>query len=302
MELIENINFDINALSDLVLSWLLSSGIRIVFILLGMIILLKLAGLFSRKIFSVVQKNKDNIEAVKRTDTLSAIVRYILKVSILVVSALLILGEIGIEIGPILAAAGVLGLAVGFGAQSLVKDVISGFFILLEDQIRVGDVIIIAGKAGLVEKIDLRLSTLRDLEGRVHYVPNGQIDVVTNLTKEFSYYVFDISIAYKEDIDHVIDVIKVVGDELRSDPDFKPDIIGDLEVFGLDKFADSALIVKARIKTKPIKQWGIAREFNRRLKIKFDEENIEIPFPHLKIYTGNEKLVNTAGFKQPAVN
>lgn len=126
--------------------------------------------------------------------------------------------------------------------------------------------------------------------------------MVTNLTKEFSYYVFDISIAYKEDIDHVIDVIKVVGDELRSDPDFKPDIIGDLEVFGLDKFADSALIVKARIKTKPIKQWGIAREFNRRLKIKFDEENIEIPFPHLKIYTGNEKLVNTAGFKQPAVN
>lgn len=146
MELIENINFDINALSDLVLSWLLSSGIRIVFILLGMIILLKLAGLFSRKIFSVVQKNKDNIEAVKRTDTLSAIVRYILKVSILVVSALLILGEIGIEIGPILAAAGVLGLAVGFGAQSLVKDVISGFFILLEDQIRVGDVIIIVVK------------------------------------------------------------------------------------------------------------------------------------------------------------
>jgi small conductance mechanosensitive channel len=225
---------------------------------------------------------------------LSANVLDVLNVIIMVVAALLIMGEMGIEIGPILAAAGVLGLAVGFGAQSLVKDVISGFFILLEDQIRVGDVVMVAGKAGLVEKLNLRLTILRDLEGKVHYVPNGQIDVVTNLTKEYSCYVFDIGVAYKENIDQVIGLIKEVGKAMRENPQYKDDIIDDLEVFGLDKFADSALVVKARIKTRPIKQWGVAREFNRQLKLKFDEHDIEIPFPHLTMYMGQEKQGETA--------
>lgn len=289
MDFLKSFNFDINVLSEQIMLWLISSGLKILFILIVTVILFRLVGVFSRKIFRVIQKRQDNSEFMKRTDTLSSIVRYVLNSAIFVISGLVILGELGIEIGPILAAAGVLGLAVGFGAQSLVKDVISGFFILLEDQIRVGDVVIIAGKAGLVEKLNLRLTTLRDLEGKVHYVPNGQIAVVTNLTKEYSCYVFDIGVAYKENIDQVIELIKSVGQSLREDENFKNDVIDDIEVFGLDKFADSALIVKARIKTKPIKQWGVAREFNRRLKIKFDEENIEIPFPHLTMYMGADK-------------
>jgi small-conductance mechanosensitive channel len=289
MDIFKDINFDIHTFSDTAITWIITSGLKILLILIATFILIRLAAIFSRKIFAVVQKQQDDSEFKKRSDTLSSIVRYIFNVSIIVVSVLLIMGEMGIEIGPILAAAGVLGLAVGFGAQNLVKDVIGGFFILLEDQIRVGDVVIIAGKAGLVEKLNLRLTTLRDLEGRVHYVPNGQIDVVTNLTKEYSCYVFDIGVAYKEDIDQVINLIHEVGKSIRENSDYKDDIIDDLEVFGLDKFADSALIVKARIKTKPIKQWGVAREFNRQLKIKFDANNIEIPFPHLTMFMGQEK-------------
>ena len=289
MNLLRSINFDFAAFSDKVVTWMLTSGLKIIVLVIATAILIKVAGAVARRIFSVVQRNQDNSEFIKRTDTLRSIVRYILNVAILSVSLLLIMGELGIQIGPILAAAGVLGLAVGFGAQSLVKDVISGFFILLEDQIRVGDVVMIAGKAGLVEKLNLRMTILRDVEGRVHYVPNGTIDVVTNLTKEYSCYVFDIGVAYKENIDQVIALIEKVGRSLREDDEFGGDIIDDLEVFGLDKFADSALIVKARVKTKPIKQWRVAREFNRRLKIMFDENNIEIPFPHLTMYLGEDK-------------
>jgi len=208
---------------------------------------------------------------------------------ILIVAAMIVLKELGVEIGPILAAAGIVGLAVGFGAQSLVKDVISGFFILLEDQIRVNDVVQVAGKGGLVERINLKTTILRDLAGNVHYVPNGQIDVVTNMTKEYSRYVFDIGVAYREDVDEVMEVIKEVDEELRNDPAFKDDILEPIEVLGLDQFADSALIIKARTTTKPIKQWYVGREFNRRLKRKFDERNIEIPFPHITLYMGQDK-------------
>jgi small conductance mechanosensitive channel len=200
-----------------------------------------------------------------------------------------ILGELGVEIGPVLAAAGIAGLAVGFGAQSLVKDVINGFFILLEDQIRVGDVVKVAGQGGVVEKVNLKMTVLRDFSGNVHYVPNGSIDLVTNMTKEYSRYVFEIGVAYREDVDEVSAVIREVDEDLRNDPDFCQDILEPIEVFGLDQFGDSALIIKARVKTKPIKQWRVAREFNRRLKRKFDEKNIEIPFPHVTLYMGQDK-------------
>ncbi|MEE4310243.1 MAG: mechanosensitive ion channel family protein [candidate division KSB1 bacterium] len=177
----------------------------------------------------------------------------------------------------------------GFGAQNLVQDVISGFFILLEDQIRVGDVVQVGGKGGLVEKINLRMTILRDLAGNVHYVRNGMIDIVTNMTKEYSRYVFDIGVAYREDVDEVIRVIKQVDEDLRNDPEFGNDIIEPMEILGLDQFADSAIIIKTRTTTKPIKQWGVAREFNRRLKKRFDEEDIEIPFPHVTLYMGKDK-------------
>lgn len=280
---------DIKELLTLSADWLLSSGIRIAIIIIMMFITLKLAGVLSRRLFAPFKKDKLEAEMQKRADTLSSLLKYILSVSIVVIALIMILGEFGIEIGPIIAAAGIVGLAVGFGSQQLVQDVISGFFILMEDQIRVGDVINIAGKGGLVEKITLRTTTLRDLAGNVHFVRNGHIDIVTNMTKEFSFYVFDIGVAYRENVDEVIDVIKKVDEELRNDTEFSGDIIEPIEIMGLDKFADSAVVIKARIKTKPIKQWQIGREFNRRLKMAFDAKNIEIPFPHMTVYMGQNK-------------
>ena len=262
---------DVNAYLQKLINWCLSSGLHIGLILILTGIALKAAKVLSTRLISVVVRQKEDPEFQKRTQTLGSIVRYVLIIAIIIVGALTVLKELGVEIGPILAAAGIVGLAVGFGAQSLVKDVISGFFMLLEDQIRVGDVVQIAGKAGLVEKINLKTTILRDLAGNVHYVPNGQID------------------AYREDVDEVIEVIKEVDEELRNDPDYKDDILEPIEILGLDQFADSAVIVKARTTTVPIKQWRVGREFNRRLKKKFDERDIEIPFPHVTVYMGQGK-------------
>lgn len=271
------------------IDWLEGSGLRILLIIVLTLIGLKIARMFSIKLFAPFVKEKLEAELEKRAKTLASLIRYILSIAIIVVAFMMILGEFGIEIGPILAAAGIVGLAVGFGAQHLVQDIIGGFFILMEDQIRVGDVVQIAGKGGLVEKVNLRMTVLRDLAGNVHFVRNGQIDIVTNMTKEYSQYVFDIGVAYREDVDEVIEVIKEVDGELRKDPKFANDILAPIEVFGLDQFADSAVIIKARTKTKPIKQWRIGREFNRRLKKVFDERNIEIPFPHVTLYMGQDK-------------
>jgi len=272
-----------------IFDWLLSSGLHIAVILILTVVGLKMIRSLSKRLVDVLTRQKEEPEFQKRTMTLGSIVRYTFTIVIIIVALMTILKELGIEIGPILAAAGIVGLAVGFGAQSLVKDVISGFFILLEDQIRVGDVVQIAGKSGLVEKVHLRTTILRDLAGNVHYVPNGQIDVVTNMTKDYSRYVFDIGVAYREDVDEVIKIIKEVDEEMRCDPEFKDDILEPLEILGLDQFADSAIIIKARTTTMPIKQWRIAREFNRRLKKAFDQNNIEIPFPHMTLYMGQDK-------------
>jgi len=236
-----------------------------------------------------VTRKKEDEEFQKRTRTLGEVVRYVIVLVVFAVATMTVLKELGIDIGPVLAAAGIAGLAIGFGAQSLVKDVISGFFILLEDQIRVGDVVKISDKGGLVEKVGLRTTVLRDLHGNVHYVPNGSISVVTNMTKEYSRYVFDIGVAYREDVDEVIKVIKGIDEEMRQDPEFKDDIIEPIEVMGLDQFANSSVIIKARTTTVPMKQWRVGREFNRRMKKKFDELNIEIPFPHVTLYMGEGK-------------
>lgn len=283
---------DLNTFLQNTIKWLLSSGVRIFIILLLMVIARWLTRRYSHRIFTRLTKTGKDGEAKKRTDTLASIVQYVLDILIIVVGFIMILGELNIQIGPILAAAGVLGLAVGFGAQSLVKDVILGFFILLEDQFRVGDVVEIAGKGGVVEKINLRITILRDLAGNVHYIPNGEIDTVTNMTKGYSRYVFDIGVGYREDVDEVIRVIKEVDAELRDDPEFQEDILEPIEVLGLDQFADSAVVIKARTTTKPIKQWRIGREFNRRLKKRFDAEDIEIPFPHITLYPGVDKNGN----------
>lgn len=275
--------------SDRALDWALTNGISIVVIIAITFVATRIAAFVSNNLVAITRRGSLDLEAQKRAQTLGSVVRWASRAVILSISFVMILGQIGVQIGPVLAAAGVIGVAVGFGAQHLVQDVISGFFILLEDQIRVGDVVQLNDKGGLVERVTLRMVILRDFSGSVHYVRNGKIDVVTNMTKDYSYSVFDIGIAYREDADEVCNVIKAVGAELQQDPEFKDDILEPLELAGLDKFADSAVIIKARFKTKPIKQWRVGREFNRRLKKKFDELNIEIPFPHVTFYPGRDK-------------
>jgi small conductance mechanosensitive channel len=271
--------------------WLLTDGLKILLILILMFVFIKIAHLVMESLFRRFQKGKreGDDEFKKRADTLSSIAGSILTVCIVVIAVITIMGLLDIPTGPVLASAGIVGVALGFGAQHLVKDVISGFFILFDDQIRVGDVVQIAGKGGLVEKINLRMTILRDLAGNVHYVRNGEIDVVTNMTKEYGRYVFEVGVAYREDVDEVIEVIKEVDENLRNDPEYRDDILEPIEILGLDQFADSAIIIKARNKTKPIRQWAVGREFNRRLKKKFDEKDIEIPFPHMTLYMGQDR-------------
>jgi small-conductance mechanosensitive channel len=265
---------------------------NVLVILVLMFIALRSAKIISGRMFTVFQKRKDDIEFQKRAETLSSVVRYILNLTFVSVALVMILGELHINIAPVLATAGIVGLAVGFGAQTLVQDVIAGFFILLDDQIRVGDVVDIAGKSGAVEKVDLRMTVLRDLSGSVHYVRHGKVDVVTNLTKDYSNFVFDIPVAYRENVDEVVKVIKEVDEKLRSDPAFMHDIIAPIEVMGLGRFAESAVIIRARTTTRPIKQWGVAREFNARLKKAFETKKIEIPFRHLTVYMGEDRTGN----------
>jgi len=271
--------------------WMHPSGYRILAIVIMTYISMKLAQwIIGRFLKVTVQRRKrKNAEYHKRLNTLIGILRQAIHLILALTAMAMILNELGIKIGPIIAAAGVMGLAVGFGAQSLVKDVISGFFILLEDQLRVGDVVEVAGKGGVVERVTLKMTILRDLAGNVHYIPNGQIDVVTNMTKEYSCYVFDIGVAYKENVDEVMAVMKAVDEELREDEDFGPDILKPLEIMGLDRFGDSALIIKARTTTRPIMQWRVGREFNRRFKLAFDAQHIEIPFTNVTLHMSRDR-------------
>ena len=224
-----------------------------------------------------------------RTKTLLTVARNALLVVLTVVTLLMILSELGLNIAPLLAGAGVVGLAIGFGSQRLVQDVINGAFILFQDLMSVGDVVRLGDKAGVVEALSIRTVRLRDLAGVVHTIPFSSIEAVSNLTREFSFHVFDIGIAYREDVDEVIEMIKAVGEELQADNEIGPLILEPLEVFGLDQFGDSAIVIKGRIKTKPIKQWQVGRAFNRLIKRRFDENNIEIPFPHQTVYFGQDK-------------
>jgi small-conductance mechanosensitive channel len=225
-------------------------------------------------------------ESAKRVETLIRLIRQATLIALWTTVGLIILREIGVDIGPVLASAGIVGLAVGFGAQNLVRDVISGFFFILENQVRVGDVAVVNGTGGLVERVNFRTLVLRDLSGTVHIFPNGTITTLSNLTNEWSAYVFDIGVAYKENTDKVIAVMQGVGEELKQDPVIGPLMFTVPEIFGVDKFDNSAVVIKGRIKTKPIRQWEVGREYLRRIKLAFDENNIEIPFPHQTIYFG----------------
>jgi len=270
------------------------SAMRILLILVVAWLLMFIVKLSLQKLEKTLldREEQDEIpsEDSKRAETLVKLLRQGVRIMLSVIVILVILREVGVQIGPILASAGVAGLAVGFGAQNLVRDVISGFFLILENQVRVGDVAVINGTGGLVENINFRTIILRDLSGTVHVFPNGTITTLANLTREWSAYVFDIGIAYKEDVDRVMAMMRELGAELREDPHFGPLMVDDIEIFGVDQFADSAVIIKGRIRTKPIKQWDVGREYRRRLKNLFDEKGVEIPVPHRSIFIHEANL------------
>ena len=225
-------------------------------------------------------------EIEKREVTLSAIIIGAVRVLVSLIVLFMILSGIGISVTPVLAAAGVVGIAVGFGAQSLVKDVLAGLFIILEDQYRVGDVVNVAGKGGVVEDINLRRTVIRDLEFVVHVVPNGSIDVVSNLTKEKSRMVIDIPVAYKEDLERCIEALNAIGEEMQQDDLWGSIITAKIAVLRVNNFADSAIDIRCLGQTLPIRQWEVAGEFRKRVKRRFDELGIEIPFPHQTVYWG----------------
>jgi small conductance mechanosensitive channel len=225
-------------------------------------------------------------ERIRQIDTLAGILRKITIAGGIIIAGLMLLKEINVDIRPILTAAGIGGIALGFGAQALVRDIISGFFLIIENQIRIGDVVKIGDKSGLVEAINLRTVILRDLEGVVHIIPNGSIQSISNMTKEWSRYIIDVAVAYKEDLDQVMDILAQTGKKLQEDLQFAAFITEPIEILGVDNFADSAVIIKIMITTKPLKQWEVGRELRRRIKKAFDQHNIEIPFPHRTIYWG----------------
>jgi len=263
--------------------------ITLVFIILFKLIKYIVRG-FSKVLHRRSRKDDDitKSERQKRINTLTGIISTILKIVLVFLYAVIILEKLGVAIGPILASAGILGLAIGFGAQELVRDMISGFFLLLEDQIRIGDAVELNGTWGVVESIELRTIKLRDMSGVVHVFQNGKLNTLSNMSKDWSAIIVNVGVAYKEKYDHVTEVISKVGDEMYTNSRFKDIMIEPLEIAGLNDFADSAIVIRVILKTKPGMQWETGREFRRRIKEAFDEAKIEIPFPHRTVYWGEK--------------
>ncbi len=266
-----------------------NASLRIVIILLIAWIATRVVKRAIRAFRARVTSRLDDRETLKRAETLSRVFRYITSVVIWLIAGMLMLSEIGISLAPILGAAGVAGLAIGFGAQSLVKDYFTGFFLLLENQIRQGDVVRVGDHAGLVEEVTLRFVQLRDYDGYVHFVPNGTISTVINMSRGFAQSVVNIGVAYKEDIDHVTGVMREVAEELRNDKEFAPRILDKFELAGVERWDDSAIVIRGRFRVMPLEQWNVRREYLRRLKYAFDKAGIEIPFPHITLYPGQAR-------------
>lgn len=286
--------------------WVITELPSLLLLIVGIIIILRLLSFFSKRVKALMIRkirHDDPIkeeEAEKRALTLLGIVKGIIKVAVWSVFVLMFLGKFGLNLGPLLAGAGIVGLAIGFGAQELVRDFIAGFFMLLENQIRKGDVVIINGTPGTVESIELRTTTLRDVSGVVHVFQNGKINTISNMTKEWSFTMLEISVAYKEDIDRVTEIMDETSKELERNPEYAKDILSTIEIFGLDRFADSAQVIKARIKTTPGDQWSVGRAYRKLLKKNFDKHGIEIPFPHMKLLMQTEKIQGTKTEKDTA--
>ena len=269
------------------------ASLRIVLVLMIGYVAIRFVRLGLRELERVMIVASDRVDqesgvASKRAATLTGILRTIALSALWAIIIIESLQMAGLDIGPILAGAGILGLAVGFGAQHLVRDLMSGFFIILEDQIRLGDVAVINGTGGQVETITFRTISLRDFSGVVHIFPNGGITTLSNMTRDWSAFVLDMGVAYREETDRVVEVMRAVGEELRQDQEFSALILEPIEIVGVDNFADSAVTIRARIKTKPAEQWKIGREYRRRLKKAFDAQHIEIPFPCRTLLMGED--------------
>lgn len=273
--------------------WALQATPKLLLVALGLFVTLKLIGVGLGKLRAYLvarhaeQSAADVAEHQKRLDTLMGIARRVAVISAWVLFGMLVLVQLGVNVGPLIAGAGVIGLAVGFGSQELVRDVISGFFMLVENQIRKGDVAVINGQGGLVENIGLRTITLRDASGTVHVFQNGKVNTLANMTKEWSAMVFDVGVDYREDPDEVCRVMKEVAEELRADPQFGSKILEPMEIYGVDKFTNEAVVIQGRIKTVPIEQWTVGREYRRRLKRAFEEHDIAFPFAQQTLYWGD---------------
>lgn len=267
------------------------SGVRIVGIWLLAWLAYRVVRLAARRIERAVDDGDDSVTTLRerRGQTISQLLRSVGRVVILVI-ALLLTFNIFIDIGPILAGAGILGLAVSFGAQSLVKDVISGFFILFENQFAIGDVIEAGGKSGVVEKMTLRVVVLRDLQGTMHVIPNSEIKVVSNMTRGWSRSVVDVGVAYDEDVDRALAVVRDEAAQFSTDKVWGAQLDGPVEVPGVEALSDSAVVIRSLIRTQPGSQWNAAREFRRRLKNRFDRERIEIPYPQRKVHVRVEGM------------
>jgi len=293
--IISRYGIDITPTREAVGTWLLEHGILILVIILLSYLAYKITQVIMPRIIerSITVRGKGRRareELAKRSKTLSGVLTTTIGAVIVIIAVFMILSEVGVDITPLLAGAGVVGIAIGFGAQSLIRDLLSGLFIMLEDQYSKGDVVQIAGIWGLVEEINLRRTVMRDLDGAVHSIPNGEVKTASNYTKEWSRVNLNIPVAYGEDLDHVIEVINRVGEELAKDEYFGPMIIGAPKVLRVDNFGDSAIEMKVLGETKPIKQWDVMGELRKRIKKTFDEEGIEIPWPHVKLYLGQSQV------------
>jgi small conductance mechanosensitive channel len=281
---------------DRISEWAIANApgaVRIALTPIAAYVLLRLAGRLIARLERLAEDDDPShtSDREKRAQTLGRTLRSTVNVLIWAIAAMLVLRDLGVDLAPILAGAGIIGLAMGFGAQTLVKDVISGFFLLLEDQYRVNDEVSIAGARGAVEHIGLRTTVLRDAEGRVHIVPNGAVSVVTNHTRGWARALLDVNVAYKEDTDRCFQVLRRVGSEIEADPEFGPMLDGEFEYIGIEALADSAVVLRTGVRTRPEDRVAVLRELRRRVKQAFDVEGIEIPFPHTTITFGDGSLM-----------
>ncbi len=277
------------------MDWFMSTGIRVIVIIAIAVVVFLICRPIIRSVIKGIVSHRmageDETDIQQRTDTLSSILVKIAGIIILIIAVITILPEFGVNITTLIAFIGVGGLAIAFAAQSLIRDFIAGFFILLEDHYSIGDVVSIAGVAGVVEDISLRRTVLRDLDGNVHSVPNGKVELSTNMTKKYSRVNLNVSVGYGENLKHVIDTINRICQEMAEDPQWKDDFITTPSVLRVDNLGDSGIDIKILGDTKPAKQWAIMGELRLRLKDEFDREGIEIPWPHTKVYFGNAPTV-----------